>query len=127
MSITETLERLKTLLGISGEGQDELLSLAVDEVNAYIMAYCRRDSVPPQVDRLVPAMAALLWRSRGYGGEAAPRTVKQVTQGNRTVVYESPSADPYSDLFAPFRIMLNPYRKARTPGEITEYEEGAAT
>lgn len=120
----DSLEQLKLLLGVTDDTLDTLLSLVIDEVDNYILAYCKRETVPEPLARLVAPMACALWRARGYGASDAPRTVKSVAQGNRTVTYADTGADAYMDVFEPFRVMLNPYRRALTPQKSDEFLGG---
>lgn len=115
------MEQLKLLLGITDETQDALLALILEEARDYILVYCRRETFPPQLESLVPRMAAALYRHNGYGQAEIPQTVKSVSQGNRSVSYEVQSA---AEVFERFHKLLNPYRRALTPSGVTQYMGG---
>lgn len=115
------MEQLKLLLGITDNKQDALLNLVLEEARDYILVYCRRATLPPRLEGLIPRMAAALYRFNGYGQTDIPQTVKSVSQGNRSVSYEVQSS---AEVFEQFHKQLNPFRRALTPSGVTQYMRG---
>ncbi|MGM9935769.1 MAG: phage head-tail connector protein [Candidatus Ornithomonoglobus sp.] len=113
------MEQLKILLGIAREdtSKDPLLELILDETRDYILSYCHLREIPTKLQSLVPFMAADLYRNKKYGTENTPTDIKSISEGSRSVSYETIRSE---DIFEQYSRRLNPYRKARTPSEITD-------
>ena len=105
---SETLTRLKMLLGIKDDEQDSLLSFLIDDVINLILGYCRIEVLPRQLESLVPVIAADLYRIKGYGSSDAPRTVKTVTEGENAITYESAASE--DSLLRNYYKRLNPFK-----------------
>lgn len=115
------MEKLKLLLNITDDSQDELLRLILNEVEEFVLSYCRVNKVPDKLQDIIPFMAADLYRHKGYGASSLPSSVKSISQGNRSVTYET--AERHQDVFLEYYKRLNPYRRARVPSEVNEYEQ----
>lgn len=115
------METLKTLLGITDASQNELLKLILDEVEEFILSYCRINEIPEKLKNTVPFMAADLYRYKGYGVSSLPTDIKSISQGNRSVTYEN-SKRP-DDVFEQYYKRLNAYRRARVPSEVKADEQ----
>lgn len=110
------MEQLKLLLGITDTAKDELLNLILTETEDFIKGYCHVDEVPLKLNTLVPFMAADLYRYKGYGAEVQASEVKSITQGERTVQYNTVTRS--DEVFASYYKRLNPFRRARVPSEV---------
>ena len=115
--MTEQLERLKLLLGVNDESKDGVLSFALETVQEMVLNYCNIEEIPEGLKNTVVRMAADLYRSEGYGQEAAPKTAQSVTRGDVTVNYGSGStvanASGEKSILDDYRGQLNVYRKLR--------------
>ena len=76
-------DKLKLLLGITGEDRDDILSFALETVTDMALGYCNLDELPPQLENTVVRMAADLYRSEGYGQAAVPQVAQSVTRGGK--------------------------------------------
>lgn len=112
------VQTLKMLLGIKDNEQDGLLSFLIDDMVNLILSYCRRDELPPELESLVPIMAADYYRIKDYGSTNEPQRVKSKSLGSRSVSYENTESETnvlrrYTDRLKPYRI-----RKGRIPSEV---------
>lgn len=115
------MKKLKVLLGIKNDTEDELLELILDEAEQFILDYCRIDEVPEKLRGIIPFMAADLYRYREYGKSTLPNDIKSISEGSRSVTYESVHRP--TDAFSAYLKRLKPYRRARVPSEVTHYGE----
>lgn len=105
----EALTTLKMLLGIEDSEQDRLLSFLLDDAENLILGYCRIDTMPTKLESLVPVIAADMYRNKGYGKTDAPSDIKSISEGQRSVSYDTKRPDDDSILknyyrrLAPFR------------------------
>ena len=51
-------DKLKLLLGITGEDRDDILSFALETATDMALGYCNLDELPPQLENTVVRMAA---------------------------------------------------------------------
>ena len=112
------LDKLKLLLGITGEEQDGVLAFVLDSVTDLVLNYCHLDEIPPRLESVVVRMAADQVRSEGYGQTAAPQVAQSVSRGDVTVNYGSNSntaeiTGAGKSLLDDYRTQLNAFRKVR--------------
>lgn len=114
---SDALERVKMLLGIEDNEQDGLLSFLIDDCINLILGYCRIEIIPRQLESLVPVIAADMYRAKGYGNDAAPETVKSISEGERSVAYAETDNEA---IINNYYKRLDPYkcRKGRVPSEV---------
>ncbi len=114
----ELLKRLKMLLGITDESKDELLSFLIDDVVNLILGYCRICFLPRPLESLVPVIAADMYRAKGYGGESAPEIVKSISEGQRSVSFDSKTPD--GDFLTNYYDRLKPFvnRRGKVPSDV---------
>lgn len=113
-------QKLKLLLGITGEEQDGVLSFVLDSVTDLVLNYCHLDEIPPRLENIVVRMAADLYRSEGYGQTAAPQVAQSVTRGDVTVNYGSGNNSNTAEITGAgksilddYRVQLNAFRRLR--------------
>lgn len=108
------------LLGIEDNSQDSLLSFLIDDIVSMILSYCRIEVLPTQLIGLVPQIVMSQYRNRGYGGEETPMEVKSISQGDRSISFESKKAS--NDILNNYKSRLNPFinRKGRVPSELDD-------
>ena len=114
---TEALAKLKMLLGIKDNEQDDLLSFIIEDCENLINGYCHTDTIPSKLESLVPVMAADMYRRKSYGQEEAPQTVKAISEGDRSISFGEFSTD---DFLSEYETRLKPFRcrKGRVPSEL---------
>ena len=107
------------LLGISDstEAQESIISFLVEDTVEAVRAYCRIEAVPDKLSLLIAQMVARQYRENGYGSEEAPTDVKSVSEGARSVSFETRTL---SGILNDYKERLKPYvnRKARVPSDI---------
>ena len=113
------LVRTKLLLGIAGTESDELLKLIIADAEDMILGYCRISVLPRPLESHVPVIAADVFRETGAGKSEAPSDISQITEGARSVAYSVVRTDE-GGVFERYRRRLMPYRRARTPSDVTE-------
>lgn len=106
------------LLGITDSVQDGLLSFLLEDAENLILGYCKIKAIPTQLESLVPVIAADMYRAKGYGREASPEDVKSISEGERSVSYDSKR--PSENFLASYRSRLAPFknRKGRVPSDL---------
>ncbi len=119
VNLDEAMETLEILLGIKDDEQNSLLSFLLDDCVNMILGYCRLEELPRQLESLVPVIAADMYRAKDYGQQDAPQTVKSISEGQRSVSYESVVSDT-DELLKDYRGRLKPYvnRRGRVPSEL---------
>lgn len=117
---TEALETLKLLLGIKDNDTDKdvLLSFLIDDTVNLILGYCRIDTLPRQLESLVPVIAAEMYRRKGYGSAAMPDVIKSISEGERSVTYADNISE--TDLLMNYYKRLNPFinRRGKVPSDV---------
>lgn len=111
------INNLKMLLGIKDNRRDELLSFIISDIESMILSYCKIDTLPEQLNSLVPVMAADMYRRKGYGQETSPETVTSISQGQRSVSIKSGTLST-DDFLKEYRQRLNPFRRGRVPSDV---------
>ena len=86
------VDKLKLLLGIKDDTQDDVLEFVIDTVRDEILNYCNLTEIPTALGNVMVRMAADLYRSEGYGNATAPQAAKSVTRGDVTIQYGNGAA-----------------------------------
>lgn len=98
-SKTEFLEAVKLLLGIEEDTEDKRLTLLINDTVNAVLSYCRIDTLPRQLEGLIPQIAAQLYQRQNALG------VKTIAEGERRVEYADTDKEPlsaYYDRLKPF-------------------------
>lgn len=90
----ELLDGAKLLLNIEDDKNDGALMFLINDTIEAILAYCRLDMLPRQLEGFISAIAAKRFTCGSSGG------VKSVTEGDRRVEYESGDYDFISEYAA---------------------------
>lgn len=112
---------VKSLLGLTDTGKDALIELLTDSTVAEILAYCRMDVLPYQLQAVAAQITAGVYRMGGYGSEELPRDVASISEGERSISFEARGGKNASaDVFAEYRSRLEPWvnRKGRVPSDV---------
>ena len=100
------MTEIEKLIKLTGESDEELLSLLHDEAEAFVLAYTNRTKIVSGLDKAVRDLAVIALNRRGTEGE------------NR----RSGAGETYSFDNAPKQIydIMNRYRLARIGGRVYE-------
>ncbi len=109
------------LLGISDDEQDALLEYLLKDAEALVLGWCKIDTLPPALESVIPAIAADMYRQKGWGSETAPETVTAISEGNRSISQERINPSEYDDLLFSYKNRLAPFvnRKGRVPSDYS--------
>ena len=113
------MEVLKMLLGITDDSQDTLLEYLLADAESLVLGYCKIESAPPQLESVIPAIAADMYREKGYGAQDAPEYVKSVSEGERSVTMERINPADYDSFLFSYKPRLDKFvsRKGRVPSD----------
>ena len=117
------LEKLKGLLGLTGEEQDEKLQGCLDTVVQRILNYCNLETLPQALEDTAVRMAAQYWQRGGSGPDAGSAGgaggVSAVKRGDMSVSFFASGAEIKENsggtaaLLDEFRTQLQEFRKVR--------------
>lgn len=66
-----TLEKLKTMLGITGSDHDDLLQLLLDDVKADLLTWTNRTELPTSLEPIQRQIAVIRYNKQGVEGQTA--------------------------------------------------------
>lgn len=115
MALTEQIQKLKTLLGISDTAKDVLVGFTIDKISGMICNYCNVSEVPHGLENVMYSMCIDMYRADQLGQEQAEGTVKSITEGDVSVSFGSASAvsdNPGMAFLKNYTAQLDRYRKA---------------
>ncbi|VUZ26023.1 Uncharacterised protein [Acetobacterium wieringae] len=105
------IERLKTLLGITGTDRDAVLQFCIDSITETITGYCHVDTIPGGAMNTAYRMAMDLYRNENLGSiDADSGSIASITEGDTSVSYKENTAYTQS-LLKHYRAQLSRYRK----------------
>lgn len=116
------LEKMKLLLGITGNEKDGLLQFVLDTVTDMVKNYCHMsidEATPAQLENVVVRMAVDMWRAEGYGNETNGNAeVTSVKRGDVTTSFRPVGGDfnantgaGGADFIKAYTKQLNAFRK----------------
>lgn len=107
------LEKLKLLLGISGEQQDPLLQFTLDDAKDMILAYCNIKALPEQLENTAYRMAMELYRNENLGHEeTAVGSVSSISEGDTSTSFNISVSEGFKDsLLKDYKAVLSRYRR----------------
>lgn len=118
------LQKVKTLLGITTEDQDDVLEYVIQTVQTLVLRYINWDELPLELENALIVMCVSYYKAAGLGTtQAAVGPVASVKRGDVTTSFAnasgaSGSASTFNlgadgqDFFG-WRTVLNEYRKVR--------------
>ena len=124
MSGQPVLQKVKALLGITTEDQDDVLEYVIQTVQTLVLRYINWDELPLELENVLAVMCVSYYKAAGLGTTAAaPGAVSSVKRGDvQTSVAvgsgSSGSAGTFNlgndngDFFG-WKTVLNEYRKLR--------------
>lgn len=106
------LEKLELLLNLDEEAE-EMLEMALERAEEYILNYCGLCAIPAGLYYTHLSMAMDFYRGENYGSSDG-RSVKNITEGDVSVGFSTAEADGASFAFLKnYEVTLAPYRKLR--------------
>lgn len=114
MANEEQLTTLRTLLGITDDSKDTILTFLIDKGTDMICNYCCIDSVPLGIENLLLSMCVDMYRAENLGQEKAEGIVKDISEGDMSVSFyqeTSLSQDFGSAFLRNYMAQLNRFRK----------------
>lgn len=105
------VDRLKKLLGITDDGQDERIRFVIDDVEETVKNYCNTDTVPPGLENTCYRMAVDLYRYDLSGECGAPVLVASVSEGDTSTSFTNAADALSGGILKDYRGQLNRHRK----------------
>ena len=111
---------VKSLLGLTDTGKDALIELLTDSTVAEILAYCRMDVLPYQLQAVAAQITAGVYRMGGYGSEELPQDVTSISEGDRSLSFKARGSTSMSGIMEDYRSRLEPWvnRRGRVPSDV---------
>lgn len=112
--INQILAATKLIAGITNDNDDELLLLMIDDAINAVLAYCRIEFLPRQLESFIPTIVARQFENSTHMG------VKSVTEGERRVEY----CDGEYDFLSEYSVRLKPFinRSIKLPSDLESEE-----
>ena len=83
MSGQTVLQKVKTLLGITTEDQDDVLEYVIQTVQTLVLRYINWDELPLELENVLAVMCVSYYKAAGLGTTAAaPGAVSSVKRGD---------------------------------------------
>ena len=124
MAKDDRLSKVKALLGITVDDQDDVIMYVIETVEDLVLSYINHDTLPPPLEKALVVMCVSYYKAAGLGStQAAVGQVTSVKRGDVTTSFAttsgaSGSASTFNlgadgnDFFG-WRTVLNEYRKLR--------------
>ena len=114
----DKLAILKQLRNIQDNSKDSMLEFALEYAQNAIKNYCGIENIPHQLDNVIVKIADEIYTLNGYGKTDSPTIVKSVTQGSRSISYETP--DYGTDILKKYAAQLKRFknRKGKLPSNV---------
>ena len=124
MSGQTVLQKVKALLGITTEDQDDVLEYVIQTVQTLVLRYINWDELPLELENVLAVMCVSYYKAAGLGTTAAaPGAASSVKRGDVQTSFavgsgSSGSAGTFNlgndngDFFG-WKTVLNEYRKLR--------------
>ena len=110
MAKEEQLATLRTLLGITDDSKDTILTFLIDKGTDMICNYCCIEAVPLGIENVLISMCVDMYRAESLGQEKAEGTVKEISEGDVSVSFNT--ATSLSTAFlSNYMAQLNCFRK----------------
>ena len=124
---TDILQKLKMLLGVTGEDKDTLLQFALDDTKMIILNYCNLTYVPKGLETVWLKMALEFYNSSGASngsisvGANASGNISSISEGDTSVSFDTSSSGGSTSsqtsttdgLINNYIVQLNQFRKVR--------------
>ena len=110
----DRIDKLKKLLGITGNDMDFILNFVLEAVTDMVLNYCNIAELPEGLENIVLSMCVDKYRAEGYGSEQAAGNVKSISEGDVSVAFGSPFSgtdNPSMPFLKGYEQTLNRFRK----------------
>ena len=116
----DIMPTVKALLGITDSEHDTVLEMYIEDTITAVLAYCRIDVLPYQLQGLIAQMAAGTYRISGYGSSELPQDVTSISEGDRSLSFKARGSTSMSGIVEDYRSRLEPWvnRRGRVPSDI---------
>lgn len=116
----DIMPTVKALLGITDSEHDTVLEMYIEDTITAVLAYCRIDVLPYQLQGLIAQMAAGTYRISGYGSSELPQDVTSISEGDRSLSFKARGSTSMSGIMEDYRSRLEPWvnRRGRVPSDI---------
>lgn len=116
----DILPTVKALLGITDSEHDTVLEMYIEDTITAVLAYCRIDVLPYQLQGLIAQMAAGTYRISGYGSSELPQDVTSISEGDRSLSFKARGSTSMSGVMEDYRSRLEPWvnRRGRVPSDV---------
>lgn len=112
MAETDRKEKLKSLLGITGDEKDVLVGFAIENAEETVKNYCHIEEVPEGLSNTVIRMAMDIYRKEQPGESETPLAVKSISEGDTSTSFGTPETGGYAEsVLKDYKIQLNRYRR----------------
>lgn len=112
MADIEAVEKLKALLGVTGEENNLLVEFALEQAEDIVKNYCNIEEIPEELKSTVFRMAAELYRNEQYGETGVPQAVKSISEGDTSTSFGTIETAGYAEsLLKDYKKQLNRYRR----------------
>ncbi|MGE4214851.1 MAG: phage head-tail connector protein [Anaerotignaceae bacterium] len=114
MAKEEQLTTLRTLLGITDDSKNTILTFLIDKGTDMICNYCCIETVPLGIENILLSMCVDMYRVESLGQEKAEGVAKEISEGDVSVSFNSPSAlsqDWGRAFLGNYTAQLNRFRK----------------
>ena len=116
MSGQTVLQKVKTLLGITTEDQDDVLEYVIQTVQTLVLRYINWDELPLELENVLAVMCVSYYKAAGLGTTAAApgavQTSFAVGSGSSGSAGTFNLGNDNGDFFG-WKTVLNEYRKLR--------------
>ena len=116
----DIMPTVKALLGITDSEHDTVLEMYIEDTITAVLAYCRIDVLPYQLQGLIAQMAAGAYRISGYGSSELPQDVTSISEGDRSLSFKARGSTSMSGIMEDYRSRLEPWvnRRGRVPSDV---------
>ena len=116
----DIMPTVKALLGITDSEHDTVLEMYIEDTITAVLAYCRIDVLPYQLQGLIAQMAAGTYRISGYGSSELPQDVTSISEGDRSLSFKARGSTSMSGIMEDYRSRLEPWvnRRGRVPSDV---------
>lgn len=112
MADIETVDKLKSLLGVKEEEKTIHLEFALDNAEEAVKNYCHIDTIPEGLSMTLLRMAMDIYRNERLGEAEVPQAVKSISMGDTSTSFGVTETTGYAEsLLRDYKKQLNPYRR----------------
>lgn len=108
------LDKLKMLLGITDNAEDERLTFVLELVIDEIRNYCNISEIPKELQNVLIRICMDVWRGGAYGTDGIPQAVESVRRGDSDITFgASTMYESVQSIMTQYKAQLNAFRNLR--------------